>query len=142
MSRPAERPGAPRDAYNGPFWDGLRERRLRMPRCVACGHIQYPMGPVCSACTGSAFAWVELSGRGQVWGFAVYHHAFHPAFAGELPYNVALVELDEGPTVPSNLVEIRNDAIRSGMRVEAVFEEVAPDLTLLRFRPAGEAEQP
>lgn len=134
MSGAPVRPQPPRDAYNAPFWDGLRERVIRMPRCTACGHVQYPMGPACSECLAGDLEWVELSGRGSVWGYCVYHHAFHPAFADELPYNVAMVELDEGPVIASNVVEA-DGGLRTGLRVEAVFDDVDADTTLLKFRP-------
>lgn len=130
-----EKPRPPIDAYNRPFWEGLKARKLTMPRCRACYHIQYPMGPVCSECLGDAFDWVELSGRGTVWGYAVYHHVFHPAFAGDVPYNVAMVALREGPMVASNIVGIANEEIRNDMAVLAAFDDIDEAMTLLRFRP-------
>ena len=138
---PAARPAPIRDPYNGPFWDALRAGVVRMPRCAGCGHVQFPMGPVCSECLGSDLAWTAVSGRGRVWGYAVYHHVFHPAFADEVPYNVAMIALDEGPLIASNVVGVENDAIQAGMRVAAVFDEVDAQTTLLRFRPLAEEEE-
>jgi len=123
------------DKYTAPFWAGLMESRLRLPRCRACGHLLFPIGPCCSNCLGEEFEWTELSGKGQVWSYIVYHHAFDPAFKDKLPYNVAIVLLDEGPRLLTNIVEIANDDIRNGMRVTARFDRVDDDNALLRFRP-------
>jgi uncharacterized OB-fold protein len=124
------------DSYTQPFFDALREKRLALPRCGHCGLLQLPVGPVCTHCLEPLSNWVSLSGRGTVASFVIYHHAYHPAFADKLPYNVALVKLDEGPQVISNIVDTANDNIRIGMPVEAVIEAVDDDLSLLRFRPA------
>lgn len=60
-----DRPAPPVDVYNKPFWEGLRRHVIRMPKCEECGHVQYPMGPVCSACLGRTF---RLGGFVWVWG--------------------------------------------------------------------------
>jgi len=126
------------DRYTQPYWDGLREERVMLPQCRACGHVQMPMGPCCAACLAEDFAWERMSGRGTVWSHITYHHAFHPAFADKLPYNVALVELEEGPRLISNVIGIDPEAVRDGMPVIAAFTPEA-GVTLLRFRPS---EQP
>lgn len=128
------------DKYTQPYWDGLKVGRLLLPRCRNCGHVQMPMGPCCAECLAEDFAWEAMSGRGTVWAYVVYHHAFHPAFADRLPYNVALVELVEGPRLLSNVVGIAADAVRTGMQLQAVFEPEG-DATLLCFRPAGASEE-
>ncbi|MGE0802752.1 MAG: Zn-ribbon domain-containing OB-fold protein, partial [Lautropia sp.] len=121
------------DPYSKPYWSGLREGRILMPRCRACGHVQFPMGPCCSACLSDGFDWIELSGRGSVCSYIIYHHAFHPSLADKLPYNVAEVQLDGGPKVISNIVGIDNDALRSKLPVQPYFDRIDDDLTLLRF---------
>lgn len=125
-------------AESAPFWEGLRQEKLLMPKCTACGHIQFPMGPCCANCLEDRFEWIELSGAGQVGAFIVYHHQFHPAFADKIPYNVAEVMLDEGVPIISNLVGIENDAIRNDMRVFARFDRIDDALTLLRFAPVAD----
>jgi uncharacterized OB-fold protein len=124
-----------RDATTEPFWSGLLQGTLRLPKCRECGHLLFPIGPCCSNCLSTEPDWVELSGKGQVWSYIVYHHAFDPAFADKLPYNVALVLLDEGPRLLTNIVGIDNAQISNGMRVTAQFDQVAEDSALLRFRP-------
>lgn len=124
------------DSYTQPFFDRLRLKRLMLPRCSRCNLLQVPVGPVCTACLEPLSDWVSLSGRGAVVSFVIYHHAYHRAFADKVPYNVALVKLDEGPQVITNILEIANDRIRIDMRVQAVIDAVDEDLSLLRFRPA------
>lgn len=133
------------DAYAAPFWDALKRDELRLPKCAACGHVQFPIGACCSDCLGTAFDWPLLSGRGQLWSYIVYHHAFSPAFADKLPYNVAVVRLDEGPQLITNIVGVPLDALANGLRVRAVFDHADPARSLLRFEPdpdAGAAPAP
>lgn len=132
----------PIDKYNAPYWAALRERKIRIPRCRACGHLQFPMGPCCSSCLGEAFDWIGCSGRGTIWSYVVYHHAFHPSLADKLPYNVAEVQLEDGPKVISNIVGVPPDALQAGMEVKAHFDRIDDELTLLRFEPAGGEAQP
>jgi uncharacterized OB-fold protein len=124
-----------RDAATAPFWDGLLDSKLKLPKCRTCGHLQFPIGPCCSECLGTDLAWTELSGRGEVWSYIIYHHAFAPEFKDKLPYNVALVRLDEGPRLLTNIVGIAPEELRNGMRVAAQFDRTGPDTALLRFHP-------
>jgi uncharacterized OB-fold protein len=78
-----------------------------------------------------------VSGRGRITTFVVFHKAWFPSFADDLPYNVIQVELDEGPRLTANLVGVESGQIRIGMEVEVVFDDVTPDITLPRFRRAG-----
>lgn len=133
---PAATPPLPtEDALTAPFWAGLRERRLLLQRCAACGHVVFPVSPACPECLGAELAWTPMSGLGRVASFAIYHHVFHPWFADKVPYNVALVALREGPRLITNIVGIDDDALRSGLDVEAVFDPVDERHVLLRFRP-------
>ena len=125
----------PIDKYNALYWSALQEHALRLPKCDACGHLQFPMGPCCSTCLNTTFTWVELSGRGTVWSYIVYHHAFHPSLKDSLPYNVAEIQLEEGVRLLSNVVGLPNDAIRNNMPVQARFDRIDDELTLLRFEP-------
>ena len=73
-----------------PYWDGLRERKLMMPRCDDCGHSWFPPSRLYPNCNASKFTWTESSGRGKVFSFVVFHRVYHPGFTGEVPYVVAL----------------------------------------------------
>src|SRR5581483_890442 len=92
-----------------PWWDGCRQGELRAQRCGACGHLRWPPSVLCPACLAEGGEWVRLSGRGTVWSFIVVHRPQHPAFFGDVPYNVAVVELEEGPRLHANVVECANE---------------------------------
>jgi uncharacterized protein len=77
-----------------------------------------------------------MSGRGEVWSYCIFHKAFAKAFETQVPYNVAVVKLDEGPLLVSSIVVTDNNDIRIGMTVKAQFEDVSPDVTLIKFAPA------
>ena len=122
------------DEGNQPFWDGALEGRLRMQRCEACDHIRYPIQPHCPRCLATETTWVDLSGKGEVFAKVVYHRSFHPAFTDDIPYNVVIVQLDEGPRMYSNVVDAPNDEFHVGARVTAVFDRIADDVAIPRFR--------
>jgi uncharacterized OB-fold protein len=71
-----------------------------------------------------------------VWSFIVYHHCWHRGFEKEIPYNVAMIQLDEGPIVITNVVDVKNEAIKVGMPVKVVFEPATDEVTLFKFKPA------
>jgi uncharacterized OB-fold protein len=117
-----------------PYWEGCRAGELRAQRCIACGHLRWPPSVLCPECLAEGGEWVALSGRGQVWSFIVVHRPQHPAFFEDVPYNVAIVELDEGVRLHTTIVGCEPDALRVGMPVEVVFHRVDDEVTLPRFR--------
>lgn len=122
---------------NRPFWDGCRNGKLVMQRCRECGHIRYPIQATCPRCLADATDWTELSGRGVVFSKVVFHQLYDKAFSGDIPYNVVLVQLDEGPRMFSNVIGTPNDAIAIGMRVELACERATDEISIPRFRIAG-----
>ncbi len=125
-------------SLNKPYWDGLKHRELRMQRCDACGKVWYPPSPLCPVCWSRKFTWTKLSGRGRVNSWVIFHQSYFRGFDSELPYNVAEVELDEGPRLTTNLVDVRNDDIKADMPVEIVFQDVTPEIALAKFRPRAD----
>jgi uncharacterized protein len=124
------------DPATAPFWAGLRERRLQMPRCSTCGYVRWPATALCPECLASDAPWVEVPPIGELWSFAVYHRAFHPGFQGDLPYAVGRVVLDAGPSLIAQVISPIHE-IRIGSRVIGVFEDVTADVTLLRWTMDG-----
>lgn len=118
-----------------PFWDACRNHQLTIQQCDSCGHRRWPIGPACTVCLALESTWVPLAGTGEVWSWITYHQAFNSTFADDVPYNVALIRLDEGHTMVSNLVEVDADDIRIGERVEVVFDDVTDEISIPRFRP-------
>jgi len=81
--------------------------------------------------------WVRASGRGKVYTWVLIYQRYHPAFAEDIPYNVTMVELEEGPRLITNIVDCRDEDIRLGMEVEVVFEDVTDEVTLPKFKPVS-----
>lgn len=115
-----------------PFWDGARRGELRLPRCRACGETWWPPSPVCPKCLAGDVEWYPTSGRGRVASWVVFHKAYYPGF--ETPYNVAWIELEEGPRITSGVVDAPDD-LRIGLPVDVVFEQLTDEITLPMFRP-------
>lgn len=124
------------DEASAPFFEGAREGRLMLMRCRACGAWRAPARDRCDVCWSTDTEWAQASGRGTVYAFGIMHQVYHPAFAAEVPYNVAVVELDEGVRLTTTITGCPNDAIRVGMPVEVVFEPAGDAVTLPKFRPA------
>lgn len=119
---------------SAPFWEAAFRRELRMQACRACGHVRFPPALLCPRCLSDDCAWEKLSGRGRIYSWVIVHQSQHPAFNPDAPYNVVIVELDEGPRLHGNLVG--GDEIHIGMRVEVVFDTVSDDTALVRWRKA------
>ncbi|MDE1947261.1 MAG: OB-fold domain-containing protein [Burkholderiales bacterium] len=118
---------------NRPYWDALREGHLVVQRCDQ-GHAWLPARRHCPACLSDQTRWERASGEGRLLSWVVYHQAYHPAFESRLPYNVALVELDEGPRLLTNVADA-HDRLRAEARVRLKVEWEG-DLALARFRLA------
>lgn len=116
------------------FWDGLREHRLLIQRCTGCGILRHPPRPMCPSCNSLSWDTLEASGRGTVHSFVMPQHPAFPFM--EYPYIVALVDLEEGPRLVSNLREIDPADASIGMPVEVFYETFDDDLVLHQFRPA------
>jgi uncharacterized OB-fold protein len=120
-----------------PFWEAARRHELCLQRCRTCGrHVFYPR-VACPHCFGRDLEWQRVSGRGTLHTFTVVHRG-QREFPLPTPYVIAVVELDEGPRLMTNLVGIAADAakVHIGMPVEVVFEDVSAEIALPRFRPA------
>lgn len=118
-----------------PYWEAARRGELAMPRCAACRHWVWPPSVVCPKCLGDDLTWERLSGRGTIYSFIVIHRPQHPAFLEDAPYNVAIVDLEEGPRLHANVLECANEDLCIGMPVEVVFDRVKDDVVLPKFRP-------
>ena len=120
-----------------PYWEGLKKHRLMLPNCSRCGPFFYPR-PYCPKCHRPASGWVQASGRGRLHSFQISYQSFSSAFKIKPPYVLAMVELDEGPRLMSNLIGITPDpkAIQCDMPVEIVYEHIGADVVLPLFKPA------
>lgn len=124
------------DPDSAAFWQGCRDHKLLVQRCAACGQFRYPPRPHCPYCRARRVEWVQARGTGSVFSWIVVTHPVpREVFAGEVPYVVALIELDEGVRLASNLVGCATSDVSAGMRVKVCFDDVTPDTTLPKFRP-------
>ena len=119
-----------------PFWDGMKEGELRVQYCLDCDRYYFYPRPVCRHCLSRNVEWRAVSGRGRLHTFTVSYRASRNA-PFPAPFVIAVVELDEGPRIMTNLVEVEPDpaTLRCDMPVEVVFDAVSDDVTLPRFRP-------
>ncbi len=127
---------SPTDATR-PFWSGCAAGVLRLRRCTRCDRMRGPSRLVCECGRSDDFVWTDACGRGRIFSYTVIHRAPDPAFRAEVPYVVAVIALDEGPHLLSNVIGCSPDRIEIGMAVRAVFETVAQDIGVAKFEPAG-----
>jgi uncharacterized protein len=134
--QPYAKPLPSPDPETRPFWEALRGHRLLYQSCGGCGAGFAPYQAICPKCWSGDVVDCEASGRGTVYTFSTVYRAPMPAFKPDLPYVVAIVELEEGVYLTTNLVGCSADDVRIGMQVEVVFEDVTDGFTLAKFRPA------
>lgn len=138
MSGLPAQPPRRRSRSSAPFWEAARDERLRLQRCDACAYVRWPPSPTCPECLADGGTWTDLAPRGTVWSYCVYEHCYDEAFREAIPYVVALVQLEDGPRLVSNVLAPPEE-LEIGMPVEAVFVPTGADAALLRFRPTGAA---
>lgn len=130
-------PAPVRDALNTPYWDSLARGALSFQRCNACGHAWLPTRSKCPGCLAADSRWEPAAGGAKLISWVVYHVAYHRAFEKRLPYNVAVVELDEGPRLISNVVGVEDpETLKIDQRLRLVIEDES-GTAFARFAPAA-----
>jgi uncharacterized OB-fold protein len=117
-----------------PFWEAARRHELILQQCGACRAFIYYPRDRCPKCFSDNLGWERVSGRGKVYSYTVVRRASSRVFA-DAPYVLAIVELAEGPRMTSNIVAAPED-VRVEMPVQVFFDDVTPDHTLVKFKPA------
>jgi hypothetical protein len=130
VSKPIPEP----DEASAPFWEGSLKGELRLMRCNGCKTVRLPSRKHCDECLSDDYEWITASGNGTLRTFGVMHQKYHPGFADEMPYVVAIVELEEGPRLPTNLVEMDDRQPEVGMPVRITWDR-HDDVALPKFRP-------
>lgn len=125
------------DPLTAPFWAATANRKLMVQACAECGYLRWPPGPLCPECQAEGGKWTEVRAAGSLWSVATYHRALDPAFAEEVPYSVALVELDDGPRMYGRITGDPETFVPDA-RVRAKFDDVAPGVTLVGWTPADQ----
>jgi uncharacterized OB-fold protein len=116
-----------------PHWDGCREGKLMVQRCSQCKAYVFIPQPRCTNCQANELLWVESSGRGKVYSYSVVHRAPRPQF--EIPFAVAIIELEEGWHMLSNVLECPMDDVKVDLPVEVRFKKMTEEITLPYFIP-------
>ena len=118
------------------FWDGTRAGELRLQRCAACAHVYFPPRPFCPKCASREVGVFAASGRATLYSYVIHQR---PAPGFEAPYAIAVVELEEGPRLMTNIVEAPQtpEALQLDMPLEVVFERISEEISLPLFRPAS-----
>jgi uncharacterized protein len=118
-----------------PFWEGAKNHQLMIQKCLDCGHHWFPPSTVCTGCGSRNIEWVASSGKGTVFSFVVFHKLYHKGWDGEIPYAVAIIELEEGARMLSNVIGVPVEDVKCDIPVEVVFEDATDTLTLPKFKP-------
>jgi uncharacterized protein len=120
-----------------PFWEATRSEQLLVQRCDECGTAVWYPRERCSSCLSDQLRWIASTGRGEVYTFNVMHKAGNPMMADEAPYVLALVDLEEGHRMATNIVGCEPPDVRCGMAVEVSWElELSDGRRLPVFRPS------
>ncbi len=121
-----------------PFWEATRRGELRVQRCGDCGRMWWTPQLACPECLSERYEWARVSGRATLYSWSVVHRPADPvAFADEIPYVVAIVQLEEGPHMLTNVVGCEPGELRARMPLEVAFEPLTDEITLYKFRPAA-----
>ena len=119
------------------YWDATRDKRLVLPWCKECDRPFWYPRPVCPACLSPNVEWREASGRGEVYAVSVMHRPGNPTMQSRVPYAVALVELEEGVRVMTNIVGVDPGEVKIGMPVSVTWEPLSDGRHLPLFEPGA-----
>jgi uncharacterized OB-fold protein len=121
------------DPLMAPFWAHARKHELAVQHCTACGDRHFPPSPVCPICLSDEQDWQPVSGKGKLLSWVTFHRAYWDGFEKDLPYEVCLVQLDEGPLLLSNFLGKPPAGLAAGRAVRAAFDDVTDEVTLPKF---------
>ncbi len=121
------------------YWEKCRQHELWLRHCKDCDQAFFYPRDLCPENLCRDTDWIQSSGKGTLYAFAIVHRGPIPAFRDKVPYVTAMVELEEGARMPTNLVEVEPDPakIKIGMAVEVVFDDLNDTISLPKFRPAS-----
>jgi uncharacterized OB-fold protein len=119
------------------YWKQAGDEKLVIQKCSDCREAQFYPRVLCVHCGGRSLEWIESNGRATLFTFAIVHVPPVPGFTGDVPYVTAIVELEEGVKMPSQIIGIEPDPdqIRIGMSLQVVFDQVTDEIALPKFEP-------
>ena len=126
-----------------PYWDGLKQGKLMLPKCSDCGHTFFYPRVICPKCSSRSIGWIQSSGKGKLFSFGIAHQTFNRAYKVPPPFVLAMIELAEGPRMVSNLINVTPDpkVVKCDMPVEIVYTKLTDDVTIPLFQPANAADR-
>jgi uncharacterized protein len=125
------------DEESRPWWEATQRHELYIQKCRDCGDLRFHPRTLCTNCQSSNTEWVKCKGTGHIYTFTVTNQNGASGFRDSLPYVLAWVQLDEGVKLMTNIVDCPPEQVKIDMPVEAVFDDVTPEVTLVKFRPAA-----
>ncbi len=117
------------------FWDAAKRHELVLQYCPRCNNYQHYPRAICTRCQNFDLEWRRASGRGTVHTWIVVDRAFHPGLRDRVPYITATIDLEEGPRIMANLLDVDRNDVKEGMPVEVAWEDVNPEIALPQFAP-------
>ncbi|MBI2863255.1 MAG: OB-fold domain-containing protein [Chloroflexi bacterium] len=120
-----------------PFWEAAQRHELIIPRCKRCGEFFWYPRELCPHCLSFDWEWQRVQGKGRVYTFTIVRQPQYPAFNADVPYVFAIIQLNEGIRMVSNVVGCPVEEVKVDMPVEVTFDDVTPECTLFKFKPAS-----
>ena len=120
------------------YWKKAKEGELWLRKCNACGEAYFYPRDISPCCFSRDTTWIQASGKATLFTYGIVQRAPHPGFDEDVPFVTAIVELEEGPTMPTNIVmeDPTPEKLQVGMALEVVFEEITDTISLPKFKPA------
>ena len=120
------------------YWNKAKEGELWLRNCNSCGNPYFYPRDISPCCFSKDTSWIKASGKASLFTYAIVHRAPHPGFAQDAPFVVAIVELEEGPHMPTNIVidDPTEENLKIGMALEVIFEDISEKIALPKFKPA------
>lgn len=131
---PAKPLPRPQDPIEQEFWNRCQDGHLYFQRCGNCGTFRHLPRYMCAKCGSPEFSWERSTGKGTLFSWTVTHQALHPAFAEDLPFVAAVVELEEGVRMATRLIDCDPDTLELDLPVELDFELISAEFRLPVFR--------
>lgn len=135
QATPAKPQPRPQDPIEQEFWRLCQDGQLYFQRCGSCGIFRHLPRYMCARCGSPDYSWEPSSGKGTLFSWTVTHQALHPAFAADVPFVAAVVELEEGVRMATRLVDCERDRLALDLPVDLAFELIGGDFRLPVFRP-------
>jgi uncharacterized OB-fold protein len=119
------------------YWEKAKAHELWLRKCTDCENVYFYPRDICPSCYSNNVEWIQASGKATLHAYSIAERGPTPVFRDAVPYVAALVDLDEGPRMPTNLVgvEMDEDHIKVGMALEATFDDITDEVTLPKFKP-------